>query len=714
MQPSTARITEIDVNRPAIALTVLRWSDFILVVGCGLGALALLSQSVVAASSAQWAEFAVMAAMAAALGSAAYAGWRHVGVIDPQVWPSYLWIFPLLTCVSAFAVMALAGAWFTQGIDPFQGDVQSVLAVTGYLWYAAVAIPAFVCVLWLRRMRVALGGERLADLLGSLSSRGGQSAAHLTKVRPVSKPRGLAYGILGLAIVLAAQFAPVSVEGRQATTVLRVLEQVSIFGFFLLIRARRYFQVSADSLLAVDKRPPVLFLRSFADDQRLQYLRSQWALLDFSLEARLANHFHRFGPFIAIGSPKDTVPQPGAARVLLSGDQWQARVLDWMKAAQVIIMYCGTTKWVNWELRQVVESGRATSLILMFPEIKGGWRPSSRKREIAARAEQIRAVFHDTPWTEELKEFSDFAGLRAMLFRADGSMLMIKSRARSRDAYHLAALIAHQQLLEPEITAERPAPHAIVPARGRLKVIGATLAGAAALVGGLYALGASDSNRLAFQRGELYYDDAVTEAEARRVGEYLVQQQIFSDQRDASVQLDRDQGLYRLRFVVNPTLVDGTLAEIEFGLMAHDIARDILGGQPIEVELCDEHLTPLKTVPLSAKLEFGKSEIYYTHPIVVDEARAVGEQFVEIGFFRDDRATSVHLSREESTYQLRFIVDPSRAGAVDTVAAFGKLAELLVEEALAGEPVVVHLCDKEFRTLNRERVEPPAATVGRR
>ena len=86
----------------------------------------------------------------------------------------------------------------------------------------------------------------------------------------------------------------------------------------------------------------------------------------------------------------------------------------------------------------------------MFPEIRG-WRPSRRKREIAARAEHIREVFRDTPWAEELLAFSDFAGLRAMLFRGDGSMLMIRSGSRSRDAYHLAALIAHQQLIDPGI-----------------------------------------------------------------------------------------------------------------------------------------------------------------------------------------------------------------------------------------------------------------------
>ena len=173
-------------------------------------------------------------------------------------------------------------------------------------------------------------------------------------------------------------------------------------------------------------------------------------MLDFSLEIRLSNHFSRFGPFVAIGSPKETVPQPGAARVLLSDDEWQPRVLSWMRDAGLIIMYSGKTHWVNWELQKVLENERATRLILMIPEIKI-WSRSERSEEISARVEQVRAVFKSTPWEEELSQFDDFAGLRAMLFRPDGSMVMVKSRSRSRDSYHLAALVAHHILISSDV-----------------------------------------------------------------------------------------------------------------------------------------------------------------------------------------------------------------------------------------------------------------------
>lgn len=713
MQRSAARIEEIDISRPARALAVLRWSDYVLVVGCGLGALGFAVQLVLAAVGG--ADYLLTTAMAAALGYAAYAAWRHVGVIDPRVWRSYVWVLPLLACLSALAAVAVAVDWRRIGFAQRDSDLQAFSAIVTYLQFAAVALPGFVCVLRLRRMRVLSLGVPLTDVLASLNAHAGTSAASQTALRSDGRRRGVAYGVCGLALVLAANFAPMFLHGRPAEMVLRVSQAANLSGFFVLIRARRYFQVSADALLAVDKRAPILFLRSFADDERQRYGSSQRALLDFSLETRLANHFHRFGPFIAIGSPKDTVPQPGAARVLLSDEQWQPRVLDWMRAASVIIMYCGTTHWVNWELRQIVELGRATSLILMFPESRG-WRPSRRQRDIAARTAQIRTVFQDTAWTEELTEFGDFTGLRAMLFRADGSMLMIKSRSRSRDAYHLAALIAHQQLLDPAIGAVPAGARAGAPARSRVKRIAAAVAVAAVAIAalGFYVVASSSGNRLAFHRGELYFDDAVTEAEAKGVGAYLVEQEIFSDQRAATVQLEKAETGYRLRFVITPAAIDAPLTSLQFGALGSDIARHVLKSDAIEVALCDDHLRPVKVVPPSVRVAFGKSELYYTHPIAADDAFAVGQHLKAAEYFSDERPTSVHLSREDNTYQLRFVVHPSRANDRDTIDAFNELAAAIADRALGAAPVVVQLCDDAFRTLHSERLERRVAVSGRR
>jgi hypothetical protein len=704
-EPSPARITEIDIDKPARALAVLRWSDYVLVVMCGLALVGVVREVLQAAGEGRGGDAATAAVAAAALAFAVYTGWRHVGVIDPRVWKSYVWVFPLLGVPVIFLILQTVMTSIDQHVDPMD-NVSTFLSLMAYLQLVAVAIPGFIYVRSLQRTRIAPMGIRLQDLLADLTARGGESAQRATTVPRISVGRGIAFAIAASLVLLVVIGMPVPEKGPQASNAMRTTQQLSILAFFLMIRARRYFQVSADSLLAVDKRPPILFLRSFADDERQQYANSQRALLDFSLETRLANHFHRFGPFIAIGSPKETVPQPGAARVLLADSEWQSRVVDWMKGSNLIIMYCGTTQWVNWELRKVVESGRATSLILMFPEIKSR-RAAARNREIASRVEQIRDVFRDTPWNEELREFDDFAGLRAMLFCADGSMIMIKSKSRSREAYHLAALLAHRQLLEP-LGVEEGSVVAVEAPKRRTRALIGTLTAAAALLAGVLALGSDRDYRLAFKQGELYYKDPVTQVEAQGAGEYLVRQEIFSERKRATVQLYREPGVYRLRFVVDAAHADNVLAGIEFGVMGDEISREVLGGRPIEVALFDKNLQPIKVVPASAKLVFGKGELYYTAPVGVEEARQVGGQLQRSEFFDNEIAAAVHLGREQDTYQLRFVIDPSRAGDSEIVEAFRALTAAVAAHALQGQPVVLHLCDNEFRSLKTVRVEPPA------
>ena len=306
-----------------------------------------------------------------------------------------------------------------------------------------------------------------------------------------------------------------------------------------------------------------------------------------------------------------------------------------------------------------------------------------------------------------MTEFSDFAGLRAMLFRADGSMLMAKSRSRSRDASHLAALIAHQQLLGAE-TVESVALRRQNPVPRRAATIAALVASAAVVVSAISVLNSGLGHRMTFHKGDVFYKKPVTLGEAQRVGEFLVEQQYFNAQNASTVQLDKDNELYKLRFVVNPAAVTAPWVTIQYGLFASGIAQSILGGKPLEVTLNDQHMNFVKTVPPSAKLAFGKGVLFYTHPINVNEARAVGEQLVEMRLFTTDRGNRVHLGREDATYQLRFIIDLSRGDAATIVAGFAEIAGTISAQALGGEPIVLHLSDNDFRLrCTSKRIEHP-------
>ena len=481
---------------------------------------------------------------------------------------------------------------------------------------------------------------------------------------------------------------------------MRINQYGSLLGFFLLLRARRYFQVDADSLLAVDQRPPILFLRSFDDDEKQKFFTAEKALLDFSLETRLSNHFSRFGPFIAIGSPKEAVPQLGASRVLLSDEEWQPRVIGWMREAELIIMYSGKTHWVNWELRQIVENGCATRLILMFPEIKA-WRSSKLNKEISARVEQVRQVFKNTPWEEELLEFEDFPGLRAMLFRQDGSMVMVRSRSRSRESYHLAALIAHQYLLDPEnITLGADTYEQPPRLRRSPMAIGALAAAIIAVLGAIYLFSDGGASRLTFKQGDLYFSEPVTEDEARRVGEYLVQQQFFSDEQGSTVQLLHEQERYRLRFVISPEYGEDPFTAIQFGIIGSQITTDVLGGKPIEVGFTDDQLKLIRVVPLSELIVFGKSELYYTEPVTEDEARRVGEYLVQQQqFFSDEQGSTVQLLHEQERYRLRFVISPEYAEDPLTAIQFGIIGSQIATDVLGGKPIEVGFTDDQLKLI---------------
>ncbi len=700
---SLPRITEIDISRQARALAWLRLTDYALVVLCGMWAIGLLTDLVINFPSYDATILIFILILSLILSFAAYTGWRHVGVIDPAVWQVYSVLFPVLgvVCLLITGTMLVEHGSIADLLDSEKGESTGSFMV---LYIGGVALLGWISLLLLRRMKITVMGATAGQILFLLTSKAGVAAKRAVDIKRINKPRGLVIGAAGILLLVAVILSPVPENQSAANAFLRVSQYINLLGFFLLVRARRYFQIDADSLLAVDRRSPILFLRSFDDDEKQQFIGSDKALLDFSLETRLSNHFSRFGPFIAIGSPKETVPQIGAARVLLSDEEWQPRVLGWMRKAALIIMYSGKTHWVNWELRQVIENECATRLILMFPEIKA-WRSSKRNKEISARVEQVRQVFKDTPWEEELLELDDFPGLRAMLFRPDGSMVMVTSRSRSRDSYHLAALIAHQYLLyHDQVDGNKDAYEQAPRLRRSLIAIGAATAAVIAIFGALYLFSAKDDSRLSFKQGELYYSEPVTRDEADRVGEYLVKQNIFTDEQESTVLLNQEQGQYQLRFVISPEYVEAPAMAIQFGALGRQIATDVLDGNPVEVGFIDNLFKLIKVVPSSAMIVFGKGELYYSEPVAESDASAVGKMLMQTGYFSDSKTTSVIVGHEGGAYQLKFIVDPSNADDPDVKAAFRDLSRSVAVESLGGHPVVWHLCDSNFRTLHSERL----------
>jgi hypothetical protein len=275
------------------------------------------------------------------------------GKLKPKAWRHYFWIFPgaaLAAMWMSEANSSKAQAILADQSTFLQGQEALSFALAGLsaevLVYALVVGLIGVC--WLQIVKLTQTRWRIVDLLSLAERIRREEAPARRHGQPINRRRATIFLVLG--VMIFAVIGPPQLYSLIETP-------ITLGGFLLLVKSREYFQISADSLLATDRRQPILFLRSFVDDPRM-VVRATWdqlvKIVDFSVETRLANHFMDFGPFIAVGSPLDKVPVPGAARVKLSDDQWQQWVTERMRACRIIVMYAGVTRWVGWELSEVV------------------------------------------------------------------------------------------------------------------------------------------------------------------------------------------------------------------------------------------------------------------------------------------------------------------------------------------------------------------------
>ena len=151
--------------------------------------------------------------------------------------------------------------------------------------------------------------------------------------------------------------------------------------FALSRRLRRYARrralLSADKARQIDPRPPVLFLRSFRDDQvSLATARMPWLLriLDpgsvaGTLEEMLTREYAYLGPLVTIGRPGEALPPLGAARAYCSGEEWRDVVESLMDAASLIVVGVDRTPGLGWEIARLRQHGLLERTIFILPPV---------------------------------------------------------------------------------------------------------------------------------------------------------------------------------------------------------------------------------------------------------------------------------------------------------------------------------------------------------
>lgn len=115
-----------------------------------------------------------------------------------------------------------------------------------------------------------------------------------------------------------------------------LMSRLSVYG-------RRLRQPDAPTVLARDPRAPVLFLRSFRDEDIVDLTsRTGRGSIRRSEEA-LCDALRGIGPVVAIGRPGEYLPEAGAARLYVDDQDWQQAVRHFLEAAAAVVLVVGTS-----------------------------------------------------------------------------------------------------------------------------------------------------------------------------------------------------------------------------------------------------------------------------------------------------------------------------------------------------------------------------------
>jgi hypothetical protein len=120
--------------------------------------------------------------------------------------------------------------------------------------------------------------------------------------------------------------------------------------------AQRHTVPFGPDVIARDPRPPILLLRSFADDQRIT-----------REERHLEEIFKPAGPFVAIGRPGDELPPLGAARFYVHDHEWKDFAQKLMHDAALVLLMAGRTKGLAWELQTCRQTVDPRKVVLVIP-----------------------------------------------------------------------------------------------------------------------------------------------------------------------------------------------------------------------------------------------------------------------------------------------------------------------------------------------------------
>jgi len=150
---------------------------------------------------------------------------------------------------------------------------------------------------------------------------------------------------------------------------------VFLWGAFLCWRGRQYAAKADAERIVTDSNLDVLYLRAFRSDPStakyvFRSVLALWGAGWTTEEEQLADVLRPFGDLVAIGQPGEALPEPGAARIYASNEEWKDVVEGQMRAARLVVIRAGVGENLLWELKQSVKTLSPQKLLILVLNMK--------------------------------------------------------------------------------------------------------------------------------------------------------------------------------------------------------------------------------------------------------------------------------------------------------------------------------------------------------
>jgi hypothetical protein len=158
------------------------------------------------------------------------------------------------------------------------------------------------------------------------------------------------------------------------------------------------------------------------------------------LEELVADVMFARGPLVALANPNATAAPIGAARDIVANEDWQARVLSYLDACQIVVCFFGKTSSFLWEIDQILARDKLHALMIVLPADYPG------DRTLIRHAPKLASLLG---LADEGDERARLRHVRVLVYDiADGVFEAIRSRRNDSFAYHEAIVRGGARILK--------------------------------------------------------------------------------------------------------------------------------------------------------------------------------------------------------------------------------------------------------------------------